>query len=231
MRARVAGRPRQPDRRRRRPAPELDELELGRSAVPQPRPARQHAVPGPLRDPRRVPERQRDEAGRRTGRDHGGSACSRSRGLWIAGIEIIDFTIESDERLVTTAPRYSRDAIGTSGVMLGGPGTMRTEGRSTSGPGWARPLPRTRTVRSTRRAAFVCSERLLLDEVDEHVVAEGLGRGEERPAPVHLGELLDERPQVAGGVEHERVDADALAGAARHLAQRRVDRLAARAGS
>ena len=45
----------------------------------------------------------------------------------IAGIEIVDFTVESDERLVTTAPRYSRDAVGTNGVVLGGPGNMRAE--------------------------------------------------------------------------------------------------------
>ena len=38
-----------------------------------------------------------------------------------------------------------------------------------------------------------CSSVALLDEVDEHVVAERLGRGEERPAAVHLRELLDER--------------------------------------
>jgi hypothetical protein len=33
----------------------------------------------------------------------------------------------------------------------------------------------------------------VLDEVDQHVVAEGLGRGEECPAAVDLGELFDER--------------------------------------
>jgi len=34
---------------------------------------------------------------------------------------------------------------------------------------------------------------LVLDEVDQHVVAEVLRRGEERPAAVDLGELFDER--------------------------------------
>src|SRR5262245_9712784 len=65
---------------------------------------------------------------------------------------------------------------------------------------------------------------LLLDEVHEHVVAEGLGRREERTPSVQLRELLDEGLEVAVGVEHERVDADALTSAAGHFLERRVDR-------
>src|SRR5438046_2953377 len=44
---------------------------------------------------------------------------------------------------------------------------------------------------------------LLLDEIDQHIVTEGLGGGEERPTAVHLGQLLDEVLQIAVGVEHE----------------------------
>src|SRR2546422_5882696 len=47
-----------------------------------------------------------------------------------------------------------------------------------------------------------------------HVAAEGLRGREEGAAPVQLGELLDEGAQVAVGVEHEGVDAEALPRAA-----------------
>src|SRR5437588_69212 len=66
---------------------------------------------------------------------------------------------------------------------------------------------------------------LLLDEVDQHVVAQRLGGGEEGPAPVELGQPLDEGLQIAGGVEHEGVDADPLPGAAGHLGEGRLHRL------
>src|SRR5579884_4262059 len=65
----------------------------------------------------------------------------------------------------------------------------------------------------------------LLDEVDQDVVPQGLRGGEEGPALVELGQLLHEVLQVAGGIEHEGVDADALAGAAGHLGEGRLDRL------
>ena len=48
--------------------------------------------------------------------------------------------------------------------------------------------PRDPRSRFSRRGGRV-ELTLVLDEVDEHVVAEGLGRGEERPAPVDLGQL------------------------------------------
>ena len=47
------------------------------------------------------------------------------------------------------------------------------------------------------RAAAAGLLALVLDEVDEHVVAERLGRREERPAAVDLGQPLDERREVA----------------------------------
>ena len=56
--------------------------------------------------------------------------------------------------------------------------------------------------RGDRRAAHL---KLLLDEVDQHVVAQGLGGSEERPPLVEAGQLLDERVQGAGRVEHERL--------------------------
>ena len=59
------------------------------------------------------------------------------------------------------------------------PGAERDEPRS-SGPG-----------------ATLAELAAVGHEVDEHVVAERLGGGEERPALVQLGQLLDERLQVA----------------------------------
>ena len=68
----------------------------------------------------------------------------------------------------------------------------------------------------------------MLDEVDEHVVAEGLVRGKERAPAVHLGDLLDERGEVARGIEHEGVDANAISRTPHDFAQREVDRLVRR---
>ena len=65
--------------------------------------------------------------------------------------------------------------------------------------------------RSVELAGAALLLAAVVEEVDEHVVAEGLGRGEERPAPVHLHHPLDEVAQVGALVEHERVDADAVA--------------------
>src|SRR6476646_1582940 len=76
---------------------------------------------------------------------------------------------------------------------------------------------RWRTDRRTRSATGAQQLTLLLDEVDQHVVAEGLGRREERPALVQLRELLDETLEAAVGIEHERVDPDPVLGAAGHL--------------
>ena len=50
----------------------------------------------------------------------------------------------------------------------------------------------------------------VLYEVDENVVAEGVGRGEKGPATVELSDLLDEVAKVPCGVEGKGVDADPL---------------------
>ena len=64
----------------------------------------------------------------------------------------------------------------------------------------------------------------VVEEVDQHVVTEGVGVGEEGATTVDVHHALDERPQVVGLVEHERVDADAVARAAHDLLQRLLDR-------
>ena len=59
-----------------------------------------------------------------------------------------------------------------------------------------------------------------VEEVDEHVLTERVGRGEEGAAAVEPGHLLDEVAQCGRRIEHERVDTDAVAGAPCHLAHR-----------
>ena len=74
-------------------------------------------------------------------------------------------------------------------------------------------------------AAAAAQGATLLDEVHQDVVTERLRRREEGPTPVHLGQALHERLEVAVGVEHEGVDADAVAGAAGDFSQRGLDGL------
>src|SRR5271165_7091274 len=64
----------------------------------------------------------------------------------------------------------------------------------------------------------------VLDEVDEHVVAQGVMRREEGTTPVELSYLLDEVPQVPSRVQGEGVYPDPFARAAQDLLQRRIDR-------
>src|SRR5438105_3722540 len=64
-----------------------------------------------------------------------------------------------------------------------------------------------------------------IDVVEEHVVAEPIGAGEEGAAAVHARHLLDEGHQVVVVVEHGGVDDDVLPGAGLHLEQRLVERL------
>src|SRR5262245_25905707 len=73
---------------------------------------------------------------------------------------------------------------------------------------------------SAGAAAFA----LVVEEVDEHVVAEAVGVGEERAPTVDPHHLLDERAEVVTLVEHEGVDADAVARAPHHFLQRLLDR-------
>src|ERR1700690_3343305 len=60
------------------------------------------------------------------------------------------------------------------------------------------------------------------DEVDQHVLAQGLGLGEERPATVEPGDVGHELGQRPGALEHERVDRDPGLRAALDLAQGRL---------
>src|SRR4051812_801183 len=78
---------------------------------------------------------------------------------------------------------------------------------------------------SAASAAAASELLLVLDEIDEHVVTKGLGCREERATAVDRRQLLDERLEVAVGVEHERVDADVVLGAANDLAQCCLDGL------
>src|SRR5438093_9549956 len=111
--------------------------------------------------------------------------------------------------------------------------TAVSKQRGTTVSASARSYPRYSWVTARRRlkreasggaGAPLALGALLLDEVDEHVAAERVGRGEEGAAAVELGQALDEVPQVAVGVEHERVDADLLPRAAGDRLQRGVDR-------
>src|SRR5712691_8786634 len=62
------------------------------------------------------------------------------------------------------------------------------------------------------------------DEVDDDVLAQLLGGGEERTAVVDAGHVLDEAREVRAALQHERVDRDALARAALHFLQRLLKR-------
>src|SRR5215510_11208063 len=73
------------------------------------------------------------------------------------------------------------------------------------------------SARATRSATVI-------EEVDEHVVAQRVGVGEERAPTVDTRHALDEVAQVVALVEHEGVDADAVARAPHHLLQRLLDR-------
>src|SRR4030095_225603 len=65
---------------------------------------------------------------------------------------------------------------------------------------------------------------LVTDVVDESVLAEAVGTGEERAALVDAGQLLDELREHPALLEHERVDGDALARAALDFLQRLLER-------
>src|SRR5438445_12916758 len=66
---------------------------------------------------------------------------------------------------------------------------------------------------------------LAADVVDQDVLAQPVGRDEERPSFVDARHLVDELCQVWTALEHEGVDNDAVAGAAPNFAQRLLDRL------
>src|SRR5436305_318059 len=93
-------------------------------------------------------------------------------------------------------PRYCGPACALSGgVAEGGDADTAREGQTqmSSAPHGGR---RRRWI-SAGAAAATAQGAALLDEVDQHVVAQGLGGGEEGPAPVHLGEPLHEGLEVA----------------------------------
>ena len=52
----------------------------------------------------------------------------------------------------------------------------------------------------------------MFQEVDEDVIAQVVGAGEERPAAVHLSHSFDELAEVAIWVEHEDIDTDVFLG-------------------
>src|SRR5215470_7113213 len=82
---------------------------------------------------------------------------------------------------------------------------------STSTPRCGRAVVRRApSARATRGAAMV-------EEVDQHVVAQRVGVGEEGAPAVDARHALDEVAQVVALVEHEGVDADAVARAPHHL--------------
>src|SRR5450759_3335025 len=95
-----------------------------------------------------------------------------------------------------------------------------TTGRSPRIDTGCDPAGRRPTGRGSAGAPLLAS---LLEEVDQHVVAQVVRRGEERPSPVQLHHALDEAAQVVALIEHEGVDADALARAAHHLFERLLD--------
>src|SRR5438445_1296020 len=65
---------------------------------------------------------------------------------------------------------------------------------------------------------------LVADVVDQDVLAQAIGAGEERAALVDAGQLLDELRQHAALLEHERIDGDPLARAALDFLQRLLER-------
>src|SRR5437660_5077172 len=65
---------------------------------------------------------------------------------------------------------------------------------------------------------------LVADVVDQDVLAQAIGAGEERAALVDAGQLLDELRQHPALLEHERVDRDPLARAALDFLQRLLER-------
>src|SRR2546422_11493446 len=71
---------------------------------------------------------------------------------------------------------------------------------------------------------------LVADVVDQDVLAEAVGAGEERAALVDAGQLLDELREHPALLEHERVDGDALARAALDFLQRLLERAPRRRG-
>src|ERR1700730_16053221 len=98
---------------------------------------------------------------------------------------------------------------------------LRSSGQVTCcGPVWT-------PNRMARVISPPCSAARLpfaVDVVEQDIVAQPVGAGEERAAAVHARHLLDERNQVVVIVEHEGVDHDVLAGAALHLQQSLLER-------
>ena len=64
----------------------------------------------------------------------------------------------------------------------------------------------------------------LIEIVDEDVVAQPFGIGEEGAAAVDSGDVVDEAHQAVAPFEHERVDAQAFAGAAAYFQERLLQR-------
>lgn len=60
---------------------------------------------------------------------------------------------------------------------------------------------------------------LVLNEVDEHIVAQSFRGGEKGTAFIDLCEPLNELPQTTIGIEHEGVNDDSVAGALHHFSQ------------
>src|SRR5262245_20894137 len=88
-------------------------------------------------------------------------------------------------------------------------------------PGWRHRFP---FQRGRRPSACSPVLPLLVEEVDEDVVAERLGGCEEGSLAIHLHHPLDELAQVEVVLEHEGVDADAVLRAPLDLAQGHLDR-------
>src|SRR5215216_1635029 len=115
-----------------------------------------------------------------------------------------------------------RDSAQGRRTPTGVVGGVRRRAQRDAGGGWA---PPTMTRRWPPKAsAGAAGFALLFEEVDEDVVAEGVGGREERSSFVHTHHALDEAAEVVALVEHEGVDADALAGAAHDFLERLLDR-------
>src|SRR5271156_165933 len=97
-------------------------------------------------------------------------------------------------------PRTRRDRAKRSG------GSLRLQPRAADGGGQGR--------RAGPASAGGAEYPAVLEEVDQHVAAQGVGGGVERPAPVDPGDLLDEGVVGALQVEGEAVDDNVGPGAA-----------------
>src|SRR5215211_3136749 len=116
-----------------------------------------------------------------------------------------------------------RDSAQGRRTPTGVVGGVRRRAQRDVGGGWAGPPTMTRRW-PPQASAGAAGFALLFEEVDEDVVAEGVGGREERSPFVHTHHALDEAAEVVALVEHEGVDADALAGAAHDFLERLLDR-------